>query len=165
MSQDEKRIYVIVANTVQNPLAVRDTKGDSFIMVPTSETKTIIQPKGRIAAQVGHVVSSMRMARLNALHYAFNKAALAGRKKVATRISAVLTAEPVTAFTTIVLAVPDSYQLEFRQNLIQKADIRVHAFFDENVEYGRGAVKTAICTEPVTKEELNGTTDYLELWS
>ena len=48
----EKRIYVVVAETVQVP-------SDSVWM----ERETVSQPPGRIAAQVGHVVSKMRVVR------------------------------------------------------------------------------------------------------
>lgn len=156
----EKRIYVIVADTVQHPLMVSPDylypmhRG----LVPNANTKTIIQPKGRIAAQVGHVVSRMRMCILEEMsnvHY---------RKVKAARISDALHAEPQLAYTTIVLAVPDSYNLHFRRDLLEKAGLRIHVFYDRNEEYGDGEVCTAICTEPIEPAESQNALDYLPLW-
>ncbi len=67
--------------------------------------------------------------------------------------------------TTIILSVPDSFQLEFMKFLMQKKGVKVYEFRDENPEYGWGTVATAICTEPIEKSDLFGVTDYLPLWS
>jgi hypothetical protein len=162
----EKRIYVVVADTVQHPLMVSPDylypthKG----LVPNADTKTIVQPKGRIAAQVGHVVSRMRMSRLAEMHEAWAVTALRGKKTLAKTLSVDLTAEPRLAYTTIVLAVPDSYNLRFRCDLLQKAGLRVFAFYDQNEEYGEGSACTAICTEPIEPEKTLNVLDYLPLW-
>ena len=59
---EEKRIYVIVDETVQNPLSYKITKDMPIrvITLPNTDTKTIVPPKGRIAAQVA-LSTSMRM--------------------------------------------------------------------------------------------------------
>jgi hypothetical protein len=151
---EEKRIYVVIAETVQNPVAMKYIAPKHYVLAETPETKTIVQPKGRIGAQIGHVTSKMRMYRLNEMHREWKLAEL-------WRISE----EPDTAITTIVLAVPDSYSLEFREYLIRSTGVKVYNFYDQNIEaYGPGGVKTAFCTVPVEKSKLVGAMDYLELW-
>ena len=157
----EKRIYVIVAETVQNPLAMKYIGDKHFIMVPTDETKTIVQPVGRIGAQIGHVTSKMRM------HHMLSALGRAVAKSKGHDITPAIEEAKVMAdegITTIVLSVPDSYSLEFRHHLLRKAGIKTQMFYDQNDEYGMGVVKTAICTEPIEREKLNGITDYLKLW-
>lgn len=138
---EEKRIYVVVAETVQNPLSYEFTKDMPIrvITLPNTDTKTIVQPKGRIAAQVAHVVSSMRMKEIEYI----------GR----------------SAYTTIILGVPDSYQLAFRADLLDRNEVKAYNFFDTNEEYGPGDVRTAICTEPIERSKLGFALDYLNLWS
>jgi hypothetical protein len=156
----EKRIYVIVPETVQHPLSLGGHVGHTVI-VPRHDTITIVQPKGRIAAQVGHVTSRMRMRRMVE---EVAKSERTRRRKLWVPCLEKLYGMAEEPITTIVLAVPDSYQLEFRQGLLEKAKIPVWVFFDMNEEYGPGSVKTAICTEPVEREKLYGIIDYLELW-
>jgi hypothetical protein len=157
----EKRIYVIIAETVQNPLVMKYVHGKHFVMVPTADTKTIVQPKGRIGIQIGHVASRMRM------HLMLASLQLALDKRGGTIVPEVtddLKAMADDAITSIALAVPDSYRLEFREHLIRKTGVEVYTFYDENPEYGLGSVKTAICTAPVERHKLRDTLDYLELW-
>ena len=59
----EKRIYVILPKTVQSPLEVKERR-KRIIRVATKQTKTTVQPVGRLGAQACHVTSKMRMARL-----------------------------------------------------------------------------------------------------
>lgn len=137
----EKRIYVIIAETVQTAL-VKELSQDlpaRDIVLPSMDTKTIVQPKGRIAAQCAHVVSQMR----------FNSDASVGRG----------------IYTTIILSVPDSFQLQFRQFLLEQNGVTVYAFFDANEEYGQIGIKTAICTPLIEREEAGYALDYLNLWS
>ncbi len=161
---EEKRIYVIVAETVQNPLEMMFIAPKHYVLRPTSDTKTIVQPKGRIGAQIGHVVSQMRQHILleAATPHIFRK----GRRKARFSEWFIDVRELATqAITTIVLAARDSYELEFRSYLIRKAGVHLHSFYDINEAiYGRGRVMTAVCTEPVEPEKLCGITDYLELW-
>lgn len=139
---EEKRIYVIVAKTVQNPIYFQQV-GESaeyigkWLWTVGEETKTTVQPPGRIAAQVAHVVSYMRMDQVGEI----------GR----------------IPFTTIILSVPDSFNLEFRMRLLKK-QTKIYQFYDTNDEYGPGNVLTAICTMPVEREKLYGAIDYLPLW-
>lgn len=134
------------------------------MLKPSPETRTVIQPKGRIAAQVGHVVSKMRMHRYARLYHEWAKALEGNKVKLAEKLSECIEMEPDNAYTTIILGVPDSYQLEFRHYLLAQLGLRVHCFYDSNPEYGAQTIKTAICTEPVAVTELFGATDYLELW-
>jgi hypothetical protein len=109
------------------------------IVTGTTATKTIVQPKGRIAAQVAHVVSKMRV----------SNAPLYG----------------IDPYTTIILSVPDSYNLKFRDFLLEENRVVVYRFYDTNEEYGKDSVKTAICTEPIERRKLGYALDYLTLWS
>ena len=152
-----------MAETVQNPLETKNI-GPWFLLKPTLETRTIVQPVGRIGAQIGHVTSKMRMARMFsvAVKAAQSKAGLR-KKPMALWVDDL---EPLVdeSITTIILAVPDSFQLEFRRSMISRAGVGVYEFLDTNLEYGPGRVRTAICTAPVVPSKLHGATDYLELW-
>jgi hypothetical protein len=146
---EEKRIYSIVAKTVQAPCIMRQVPSKTrWIIAAGPDTKTIVQPPGRIAAQHGHVVSHMRMHHLlkkdSRLH--FDLANL--------------------EITTIILSVPDSYQLHFMHYLLSQklGPDKVYHFLDENDEYGPYDVKTAICTVPVLPTDVEGVIDYLPLW-
>jgi len=152
---EEKRIYVLVAKTVQNPLGVRQVcKEPSLdILAPIAETKTIIQPPGRIAAQCAHVVSKMRM---NLLISKLNS-----QSPPPTFIRPSAAEEEIT---TIILSVPDSFQLEMYSNLFRRWRVDFYGFYDENEDYGFGKVYTAICTVPVFRRDVYGIVDYLPLW-
>jgi hypothetical protein len=154
---EEKRVYVIVAETVQNPCNVILTNGRAVLEAGV-DVQTIVQPKGRIAAQVGHVVSKMRLNETLGRIRAIGKI----RKDKAVTI---LSEEVRTPYTTIILGVPDSFQLMLRQCMLQREGVPTYLFFDENEEYGPGVVKTAICTPPVIRTEVGGALDYLNLWS
>lgn len=162
----EKRIYCVVANTVQTPLSelVVDrpsTKTKHTKLQYTDETRTVVQPAGRLIAQAAHVVSKMRMAVLADTLY---KTAKAGKKNP-------LTWEETTAFTpitTIVLAARDSFELNHVLDLLTHANVSVHTFHDFNQpDYGdvTREVMTAIATEPVEPGQVVGILDYLPLWS
>lgn len=169
-----RRIYVIVADTVQNPVThdyQKIPQGNGYwkshyILKRTPETKTIVQPAGRIAAQCAHVVSRMRQDILleAGKHYVCAKPV---KGKPWPELQAAYDEAKVLAslaITTIILAVPNSFQLEFYDKLLQRFGVKVHRFFDTNEEYGWGNVKTAICTEPIEKYEGFGILDYLPLW-
>ena len=138
---EEKRIYVIVAETVQTDLLGLTSvdKPARTLMVSTTATKTVVQPKGRIAAQVAHVVSKMRL----------DTVADYG----------------TVPYTTIILGVPDSYQLAFRAFLLEIHRVKCYHFFDTNEEYGPGEMRTAICTTPIERRTAGFALDYLNLWS
>jgi hypothetical protein len=139
---EERRIYVIVAETVQTPTVTPAANDgpERLLLCPTAATKNIVQPRGRIAAQVAHVVSKMRLAAQDSVGF--------------------------MPYTTIILSVPDSYQLQFRAFLLETtARTRAYRFYDTNEEYGQDEVLTAICTEPVFRKQLGFAFDYLNLWS
>ena len=156
---EEKRIYVVLANTVQNPLIPVSvvnavTTWKSMKLVPTPQTKTIVQPAGRLIAQAAHVVSKVRS---HMLHKQ-----LSGHSSDRTKKLFVF--EPIT---TIVLSARDSFELNHVRFLLHKIGIRAHDFYDTNQpDYGdpESEVMTAIATEPVTPDEVVGILDYLPLW-
>lgn len=161
-----RRIYVVVAKTVQVPLVYEDTYNSTtkkFLETPkrTEDTKTVVQPAGRLMAQTAHVVSKTRMAMMADMLYSVAKA---GKKNP-------LTWEQTTEFTpitTIILAARDSFELSHVYNLLSSAEVPVHHFMDtEQPDYGNlnTAVVTAIATEPVQASSVVGILDYLPLWS
>ena len=164
-------IYVIVAQTVQHPLkydCVFDSKGHPHhILSPMESTKTVVQPKGRQAAQACHVVSLMRQDILtrSGITFTCQRPAKGKPWPELQKWYDDMRAKARESVTTIIFSVPDSFQLEFYQNLLEKKGINVHTFSDQNDEYGWGHVRTAICTEPMLRDELFGITDYLSLWS
>jgi hypothetical protein len=127
---EEKRIYVVVAETV---------KADA------AHTLTVVQPAGRIAAQVAHVVSKMRVA-MQAKY------------------------EPIT---TIILSVPDSSGLKHIDHVLAMSDLAYETFWDTNEEYGKGfspdyqilSAMTALCTYPIDPTRREGLLDHLPLWT
>lgn len=163
---NDKRIYCVVANTVQTPLTEMvvlraATKTKHTKLQYTEDTISVVQPAGRLIAQAAHVVSKMRMAMMADMLY---KVAKAGKKNP-------LTWEETTAFvpiTTIILAARDSFELNHVLDLLAHANVNVHVFHDFNQpDYGdvNRQVMTAIATEPVEPEEVVGILDYLPLWS
>lgn len=108
----------------------------------TNERGVVIQPSGRQVAQVAHVVSKMRY--------------LKGCDNPG---------EPWYSITTIVLQARDTNELEHVYQLLHDKKISAVGFWDRNTEaYGVGEFLTAICTEPIFKEEGFGAVDYLPLW-
>jgi hypothetical protein len=142
MSQnEEKRIYVVVADTVQI------THGDWYV-------KSVDQVAGRIAAQVGHVVSKMRVTRAHKYDEVF------------------------TPITTIVLAARDSKELDHICYCLALAGERFEVFHDVNEDvYGRvsnddnglitepATVKTALATHPVAPASVAPLLGHLPLWT
>lgn len=104
---NEKRIFVVVATHVDG-----------------AHGWHIHQPVGRIAAQVAHVVSQMRIS-LAKQH---------GDQPI----------------TTVVLSVPHSSALDHVNRTLRERNFRTFEFEDENDEYYTGTSLTAICTEPTT---------------
>jgi hypothetical protein len=160
-----KRIYCVVADTVQHPLeAISAPFRDRFPMNVTfkrnEETRTVLQPAGRLAAQAAHVVSKVRHNMLKDEIIRATRAAK-GKREVWYR-GHVLHFEPVT---TIILAAGDSLELHHVRGLLAGAQIKYEVFYDENPEaYGRGVVMTAVATVPVFPDEVYGILDYLPLW-
>lgn len=150
MKTDYKRIYCVVATTVQNPF-----------LFGSKSSATIVQPLGRQVAQAAHVVSKVRFIMLRK---AFIKL-LKGRSIAALRLA--ISTLLFTPVTTIILEARDSYELKHVFNLLEKNNIPVYDFFDtEQPDYGspEDSVRTAIATEPVEPEAVKGILDYLPLW-
>jgi hypothetical protein len=158
-----KRIYCVLANTVQAPLTEVTvvnpvTEKEHVRLVATEDTKTTHQPAGRLMAQQGHVVSRVR-------DIMFKQALIKNWDKLK-KDSAVFDTycDPIT---TIVLAARDSLELHHVMQLLDQAGIKVHEFKDtEQPDYGSAEleVRTAIATEPVSPEMVVGILDYLPLW-
>ena len=120
MNTEEKRIYCVVAQTVQHPLEV-----ETFISLPCCEgstrskyvrgenTRTIVQVPGRIAAQVGHAVSKMRY---NLLAHEIEEASVKAAKANKKRSFGVPPFQPIT---TIVLGARDSFELDHVYRLLR----------------------------------------------
>jgi hypothetical protein len=144
------RIYTVTAVTVQNPLTYT---AEGFCRL-TPDSRTIVQPYGRMAAQHGHVVSKVRVKM--ALNMVFVRPQ--GKKTGPIDFSPAL--EPIT---TISLQCRDSLELWHVMDLLREADLEVEEFLDDNPEYGPGRVRTAISTYPVYSENVIGITDYLPL--
>lgn len=106
---------------------------------------------GRMAAQVGHVVSKLKL----------RNCLLENGKNVAEKAF-----EYLTPITTIVLAARDSNELKHIGYLAAKANLSYVCFDDENPKvYGvEGSVMlTAVAIGPVTNDMVFGITDYLPL--
>jgi len=162
MQGEEKRIYVVVANTVQHPL-FEGRRGE--------DTRTIVQVPGRQIAQACHAVRRMG-------HYMVIRAVLGlfedirGGKfrnlknrldTIRATIAHELHYEPIT---TIVLSCRDSFELEHVYDLLRIAGVDVFMFFDTNpAVYGEGEVRTAFATDPIDPSKTVGVIDYLPLWS
>lgn len=162
----EKRIYCVVAETVQAPLLRVQVSDLGETLVDTEQTRTIIQPAGRLVAQAAHVVSKTRV--LMERH--FMKFELtSGAARVKQHLQRL--AQTVEPITTIILAARDSRELFHVQNLLELEQIPVFSFDDTNPVYGTDNeghllhVTTAIATQPVTKADVFGILDYLPLWS
>jgi len=165
----EKRIYGIVAETVQTPLQFLGVPNPRFKdklfskLLRTEETKTIKQPAGRLIAQHGHAVSMVREHMLK--KKIFEALKLKGKKQDA--LISLLLNDDFEPITTIVLSVRDSLELNHILNLLCMVGIPVQRFYDSNQpDYGSPSfeVMTAIATEPVTPNEVTGILDHLPLW-
>jgi hypothetical protein len=162
---DGKRIYCVVADTVQHPLIHGLWQGNAVINATDliergEDTRTISQPAGRLVAQTAHAVSKVRhMMVKDEFHQAISHA----KKDEVWFHGQALMFFPIT---TIVLAARDSFELKHVRDLLAKADIKFAAFWDTNPDaYGDdGEVLTAVATYPVEKNDVIGVLDYLPLW-
>jgi hypothetical protein len=145
----DKRIYVVASQKSLLP------GRDPFIL-----------PPGMIAAQVGHAVSKLRYAMLR--HdikrvLATKASASAKLKQIDTILG--LNDGVMKPITTIVLGARDNKEVDHVFKLLVKANVFTVRFFDTNpVIYDEHRVLTAIATEPVYPDKLDGITDYLPLW-
>jgi hypothetical protein len=135
----EKRIYVIVAATIQVPVVPGSHK---------PPLRTVFQPHGRQIAQACHVVSLLRHA----------------QKPMNFHLDAVLSAsnkfEPIT---TIILQARDSAEMGHTFSLLHRKRLNPVVFSDENPEYGPGPWPTAIAVF-AAPDQIRGAIDYLPLW-
>jgi hypothetical protein len=158
---DNYRTYVVLADTVQNPVDIRNVfiPGDEMTLVqmsPMPDTITIAQPSGRQAAQVGHVVGRMR----DRLLRDFVLENLAHPQYIKDMLGNAFCQD----VTNITLSARNSYELHHVMELCQQRGIRVFPFPDTNPEYGEGSVVTAFVTEPIDPMRRIGVLDYLPLW-
>ncbi len=136
----EKRIYVVIAETVDTP---------DKIVVPSG---VVAQVPGRMAAQGGHALSRMKMHRLAG-------AADDGKK------SSDLFKMADEKITTIWKSCRDSKELQHIADNLDRVRIGHYYFEDENPEvYGYWHPRTALATIPVHPERIEGVLDYLPLW-
>jgi hypothetical protein len=163
----DRRIYCVVANTVQCPLQSQlvtniRTGAHSEVLTRTPDTKSIRQPAGRLVAQAAHAVSLARMFMM----WAATMKALK-TKDVSEVDTFHFCHSMVQPITTIILAARDSFELSHVFDLLYNAKIPVHSFLDtDQPDYGSldYRVMTAIATEPLEPEEVLGILDYLPLW-
>ncbi len=160
---EDYRSYIIVALTVLNSPVRYGPMGE---LIQDPSARTVIQPAGRLAAQVGHIVdiiSTRMLKRYIYQHTNVDRLLLIDPQKK----DAGFWNSPPTPLTRIILAARDSYELSHVYGLLKKAGIAVHWFFDENEEAYDGdcRVLTAIGTEPIRSEDTIGLIDYLPLWT
>ena len=166
---DGKRIYCVVADTVQTHLDTTGLIGCDNKWPPkqtirrTEFTESVQQPAGRLIAQAAHVVSKVRHNMLKAEYVRAQQIAYKNKSNEVWMQFQKLHFQPVT---TIILSARDSFELYHVKNLLKNAQIPYQTFFDDNVEaYGPGEkVMTAVATEPVDPLDVQGILDYLHLW-
>jgi hypothetical protein len=138
---NEKRIYVVVAETV-------DTPGMG----------TVVQVPGRMAAQGGHALGRMKMYRV----------AEAALKRKVRGIDDFYFLEKIAneKITTIWKSCRDSRELAHIALNWNRVLVGYYDFQDENDEvYGVGChPTTAIASVPVDPDKVEGVSDYLPLW-
>jgi len=164
-----QRIYVVAAETVQAPMGL-DLEGGGERLFRPPESVTVRQPHGRIAAQVAHVVSLVRLGMAHHVMMNGRLAQVPSGKNLYDNLYDYLNevwTKLATPITTVILSARDSYELHHVYRLLEQVPrARVQAFYDENTEaYGPGKVMTAIATEPVVPAAMAGTLDYLPLWT
>lgn len=159
MITEEKRIYCVVAQTVQTPFEGTMIHNPQTHSTKLYESINVIQPAGRIIAQAAHAISQARVLMLlNDLKISLHN------NQLSPGYFENLTFEPIT---TIILGARDSYELYHVLNLVYKAGIKVHPFYDFNQpDYGDPTwrIMTAIATEPITQNDVIDILDYLPLW-
>lgn len=130
----DKRIFVLLPMTVQVPSL-------SDVLPAEWPARTISMPNGRLAVQAAHVVSKMRV-----------------------RLAAFYGYRPIT---TIAYGVRNSRELdklvsELRVN--QHLAVETFKDIDEKFYETPSEVRTAACTTPVTKAEVDHILGHLELF-
>lgn len=161
MTSEEKRIYVVVADTVQHP-----TSYLSQTLRRHADTRDVVQPAGRQIAQACHAVRRMG-------HSMVIRAVLGlfthppKTFKAAKEAIAAISHLSYCPITTIILSCRDSFELEHCHKLLRDvAGIEAFKFNDTNSDaYGLGEVTTAFATMPVEPSKVVGALDYLPLWT
>lgn len=147
---NERRIYVIVAGTVQVPVALIHHNG--HVHADTRKgVRTVIQPVGRQVAQACHAVSKLR-----------HKAVHADIVRVQDETLALTRAfEPVT---TIVLQARDSAEMLHVYYMLSRKKLNPVIFSDTNPEYGDGFDAPTAVAVFGSPKQVRYILDYLPLW-
>jgi hypothetical protein len=133
---EEKRIYVVVAGTIQVP--VYAPIADGF----KQPLRTVVQPMGRQIAQACHAVSKLR--------FTDDPTEFVEPNEFYPR-------------TTIILQARDSAEMFHVYVLLCRKRLNPVIFSDNNPEYGPGNWPTAIAVYG-TPKQIQGVLDYLPLW-
>lgn len=164
---EDFRHYIILAQTVQHPLQILSrSPGESLLTipreVPIEGTRNIVQPGGRLGAQIGHVSNIIGVMALK--QYLAHELSKPGAYKRIRKTVDFWEYEP-QPITRIVKIARDSFELNHVYNLLQKAGVKTYFFMDSNIgAYGPGEVMTVVGTEAISKEDAIGLIDYLPLW-
>ncbi len=138
--QEDTRIYVVVAGTIQVPITANSCK---------PPLKTVVQPVGRQIAQACHVVSKLRH-----VDYAHRV------KTIGATLSELTGFDPMT---TIILQARDTAEMGHVHYLLHKKHLEPVIFSDNNPEYGPGDWPTSVAVFAQPKQ-VKGILDYLPLW-
>lgn len=138
MPEEEKRIYVVIADQFTH-------RGfyNNDITAPYFYEGS--HPAGRLAAQVGHVVSKMRTMEI---------------------IESLIEPKDFEPITTIVLSARNAKEIEMLYKIMLFVLGKGEIFYDTNdADYGKDMKNaTAVCTYPVFKHAVEGILDHLPLW-
>lgn len=137
---EERKIYVVVAGTIQVPVTAGSGK---------PPLRTVAQPSGRQIAQACHVVSKLRYADY-----------VARIKTIGPTLEELCGFTPIT---TIILQARDSAEMGHVYFLLTKKKLNPVMFSDTNPEYGPGEWPTAVAVF-ATKKQTFGILDYLPMW-
>jgi hypothetical protein len=130
----EKRIYVVVAETIQ------------------TDEGLIIQPAGRQIAQACHAVTSLR----------YVTTLIAGIQERPCPLDKTLKNAFMT-MTTIILQARNTAEMNHVYRLLRKKRLNPVLFADTNPEYGPGEWPTSFAVF-ATQKQTEGILDYLPLW-
>lgn len=135
MSDEAKRIYVVVAETVDTPNGV------------------VVQPCGRAMAQACHVVSKMQIQQRIDWHHKYDQMVhfLSPPEECTTIILTARDSKELEHVNQLLM------WRDVRRHTFSDTN---DAVYGENLR-----VMTAICTNPVLPADVYGILDYLPLWS
>ena len=138
--EQERRIYSIVASTIQVPVSVIRHEGHVHADM-CKGVRTVIQPPGRQAAQAAHVVSKLRFDNCSGPAHPGEF-------------------QPIT---TIILQCRDSAELGHIFYWLNRRKLNPVIFSDNNPEYGPGDWPTAVAVH-ATPKQIQNVLDYLPLF-